>query len=111
VPEEQSQQQDSYVSRMSEIATELAGMRNKTRQTAVHRVVIGLIAFVIAVVTAITLHDQHVAHCMVFARPASRSEQKICNAFFPFHEHPIGTRIGDDLYVEVRPGVVEVRAT
>ncbi len=51
---------------------------------------VGIVAFCLAVYTAITLHDQHVRHCMLPGEPSTRAEQRICNLTIFGHDHEIG---------------------
>lgn len=45
-----------------------------------------IIMFLVTVWVAITLHDEHVAHCYP---PKDKATERICNRTFPFHNHPM----------------------
>jgi len=57
--------------------------RNQLRRV----VAVCTITFLLAVWAAITLHDEHVAHCYP---PPTEGRERICNTTFPFHDHPRG---------------------
>lgn len=88
---------DPLIEQFNRRAEELARGQEQLREMfaedkrhRARRAMWGLVGFFLAVYTAISLHDQHVRHCMILGQPDTAAERRICNLTIWGHDHEIG---------------------